>query len=275
MERRRRYIERQIALEGAGERRFRGQPPEGSGPVNRHGMPKLPVGQHEVKNWPVLDLGEQPEVDLETGGSTSRPGREPGHADLGPSSSRCRRSTMSAIFTASRRGAATTTIGAACGSRRSPSSPCRPTTRASCSAPATTSCRAPTSLHDERAARARDRRRRAAGAHLGRQAAAARARRPVPDDHAEALCVERREWIRKIDFLPTDQKGFWEVRGYSNSAEPWFNDRYSWLVLGRWLVAGSWSLANSRRGTRIPRHFDSTEDRKAAVASRGRPESRR
>ena len=22
-------------------------------------------------------------------------------------------------------------------------------------------------------------------------------------------------------------EGFWEIRGYSNSAEPWFNDRYS------------------------------------------------
>ena len=35
------------------------------------------------------------------------------------------------------------------------------------------------------------------------------------------------KWIRKIEFLPEDHKGFWEVRGYSNSAEPWFNDRYS------------------------------------------------
>jgi DMSO/TMAO reductase YedYZ molybdopterin-dependent catalytic subunit len=35
------------------------------------------------------------------------------------------------------------------------------------------------------------------------------------------------KWIRKIEFLAEDQKGFWEVRGYSNSAEPWFNDRYS------------------------------------------------
>ena len=32
------------------------------------------------------------------------------------------------------------------------------------------------------------------------------------------------KWIRKIEFLARDQKGFWEVRGYSNSAEPWFND---------------------------------------------------
>ncbi len=36
------------------------------------------------------------------------------------------------------------------------------------------------------------------------------------------------KWIRKIEFLAKDQKGFWEVRGYSNTAEPWFNDRYSY-----------------------------------------------
>jgi DMSO/TMAO reductase YedYZ molybdopterin-dependent catalytic subunit len=35
------------------------------------------------------------------------------------------------------------------------------------------------------------------------------------------------KWIRKIEFLAEEQKGFWETRGYSNSAEPWFNDRYS------------------------------------------------
>lgn len=36
--------------------------PQGSGPDNRHGMPKLPVGQHEVDKWPVLDLGVHPKV---------------------------------------------------------------------------------------------------------------------------------------------------------------------------------------------------------------------
>jgi len=35
------------------------------------------------------------------------------------------------------------------------------------------------------------------------------------------------KWIRRIEFLATDHRGFWELRGYSNSAEPWFNDRYS------------------------------------------------
>jgi DMSO/TMAO reductase YedYZ molybdopterin-dependent catalytic subunit len=36
--------------------------PEGTGPKNRHGMPKLPVGQVETKKWPVLDLGVHPEI---------------------------------------------------------------------------------------------------------------------------------------------------------------------------------------------------------------------
>src|SRR5690242_15488105 len=41
---------------------FRDADPEGTGPPNRHGMPELPVGQHLVRSWPVLDLGEQPDV---------------------------------------------------------------------------------------------------------------------------------------------------------------------------------------------------------------------
>src|SRR2546429_8073427 len=35
------------------------------------------------------------------------------------------------------------------------------------------------------------------------------------------------KWIRRITFLAEDRPGFWEVRGYSNTAEPWGNDRYS------------------------------------------------
>ena len=79
VERRRKYIQRQIELDkGAVNVKFRGQAPEGDGPPNRHGMPKLPVGQHEVKNWPVLDLGEQPDIaiekwTLEVGGLVENP----------------------------------------------------------------------------------------------------------------------------------------------------------------------------------------------------------
>ncbi len=34
------------------------------------------------------------------------------------------------------------------------------------------------------------------------------------------------KWVKKISFSASDQKGFWEVRGYSNTALPWENDRY-------------------------------------------------
>lgn len=36
--------------------------PLGSGAANRHGMPKLPVGQYLTEKWPVLDLGTKPSV---------------------------------------------------------------------------------------------------------------------------------------------------------------------------------------------------------------------
>src|SRR5262249_25227913 len=37
---------------------------QATGPANRHGMPKLPVGQTATApgKWPVLDLGNQPDV---------------------------------------------------------------------------------------------------------------------------------------------------------------------------------------------------------------------
>jgi DMSO/TMAO reductase YedYZ molybdopterin-dependent catalytic subunit len=35
------------------------------------------------------------------------------------------------------------------------------------------------------------------------------------------------KWIRRLEILREDRKGFWEERGYSNTAHPWRNDRYS------------------------------------------------
>jgi len=32
------------------------------------------------------------------------------------------------------------------------------------------------------------------------------------------------KWIRRIEFLTEDRKGFWEQRGYSNTAHPWRDD---------------------------------------------------
>ena len=35
------------------------------------------------------------------------------------------------------------------------------------------------------------------------------------------------KWVRGIELLDRDKRGFWEVRGYSNTADPWTEDRYS------------------------------------------------
>ena len=35
------------------------------------------------------------------------------------------------------------------------------------------------------------------------------------------------KWIRRIEFLTHNKPGFWEERGYSDTAYPWRNDRYS------------------------------------------------
>jgi DMSO/TMAO reductase YedYZ molybdopterin-dependent catalytic subunit len=39
--------------------------PQGEGPPNRHGMPRVPPGQNEFDALEVLDLGEQPVIPLE------------------------------------------------------------------------------------------------------------------------------------------------------------------------------------------------------------------
>ena len=35
------------------------------------------------------------------------------------------------------------------------------------------------------------------------------------------------KWLRGVEFLADDQLGFWEQNGYSNSADPWREERYS------------------------------------------------
>ena len=59
--------------------------------------------------------------------------------------------------------------------------------------------------------------------------------RPLTAEHggpARVIIPKRYAWkgakfIREITFLDCDQPGFWEVRGYSNTADPWSEDRFS------------------------------------------------
>jgi DMSO/TMAO reductase YedYZ molybdopterin-dependent catalytic subunit len=40
------------------------------------------------------------------------------------------------------------------------------------------------------------------------------------------------KWLHGLEFRDTDQKGFWEVRGYNNDADPWREERYADLPAG-------------------------------------------
>ena len=58
---------------------------------------------------------------------------------------------------------------------------------------------------------------------------------PVPKEHggpARVIIPKLYAWkgakfVKTITFLDRDKLGFWEVRGYSNSADPWKEERYA------------------------------------------------
>ena len=59
--------------------------------------------------------------------------------------------------------------------------------------------------------------------------------KPLSSEHggpARVIIPKRYAWkgakfIREITFLDRDILGFWEVRGYSNTADPWTEDRFA------------------------------------------------
>jgi DMSO/TMAO reductase YedYZ molybdopterin-dependent catalytic subunit len=226
VDRRLRYIQRQIALKKAVP--FHGERPQGSGPANRHGMPRLPVGQHEVKNWPVLDLGEQPEVDttdwkLEVRGLVENPVtldwnqflELPQAEDV--SDFHC--VTAWSRYDNHWGGVRFRTIAElvvpedeaqfvlCTGYDFAPGT----------FIPYTTNLPLARAVEDD-----------VLLVHTWEG-------KPLPREHGgpcrmitpKLYAWKGTKWIRKIEFLSRDQKGFWEVRGYSNSAEPWFDDRYA------------------------------------------------
>jgi DMSO/TMAO reductase YedYZ molybdopterin-dependent catalytic subunit len=65
-----RIVEARMKLKARFEEQMKKTPsmadnkPLGKGSLNRHGMPVLPVGQTITVKWPVLDLGVQPDISL-------------------------------------------------------------------------------------------------------------------------------------------------------------------------------------------------------------------
>ena len=222
-------IDRQIALDkGAVNVEFAGRKPAGTGQANRHGMPKLPVGQREVRNWPVMDLGEHPDIaveawKLEVGGLVENP------------------LTLTwAQFLALPQAEDVSDFHCVTDWSRYDNhwGGVRFRTVAELAVPKVQAKFVLCTAYDFMPgtdtpftvnvplARAVDEDVLLVHTWEGK---------PLPREHGgpcrmitpKLYAWKGAKWIRKIEFLAEDKKGFWEVRGYSNSAEPWFNDRYS------------------------------------------------
>lgn len=58
---------------------------------------------------------------------------------------------------------------------------------------------------------------------------------PLPPEHGGPLRVvtphkyayKGAKWVTEVEFLTEPQRGYWEKRGYSTTANPWAEDRYS------------------------------------------------
>jgi DMSO/TMAO reductase YedYZ molybdopterin-dependent catalytic subunit len=58
---------------------------------------------------------------------------------------------------------------------------------------------------------------------------------PLPEEHGGPVRVvvpqlyawKGAKWLKRIELMTKDQRGYWEIRGYSNTGYPWRDDR-SW-----------------------------------------------
>jgi DMSO/TMAO reductase YedYZ molybdopterin-dependent catalytic subunit len=195
--------------------------PQGSGPENLHGMPKLPVGQHQVPNWPVLDLGIQPDLPLDQWqlavyGEVENPftlnWKEflalPQYKDI---------SDFHCVTTWSRmdnnwEGVQLKTIA-----EKAKLKPTAKFVYFTGYDGYSTNLTLDEALDPD-----------VLLVHTWEG-------RPLPKEHGGPVRVivprkyawKGSKWVKEIMFLPQDKLGFWELRGYSNSAEPWYDDRYA------------------------------------------------
>jgi DMSO/TMAO reductase YedYZ molybdopterin-dependent catalytic subunit len=59
--------------------------------------------------------------------------------------------------------------------------------------------------------------------------------KPLPPEHGGPLRVitphlyawKGAKWLQRIEFVKEEELGFWEVRGYSQTADPWKEERFS------------------------------------------------
>ncbi len=197
--------------------------PLGSGPPNRHGMPKLPIGQTPTVpgKWPILDLGVRPDVTratwrLTVDGRVKQP-LVLGFEDLLALEQVDDVSDFHCVTSWSRldipwRGVRLSTVIAL-------AEPEEDAHYVVCHSYDGYETNLPLveALKDD-----------VLLAHTADGG-------PLPPEHGGPVRVitpqlyawKGAKWIRRLELLAEDRPGFWEQRGYSNTAHPWRNDRYS------------------------------------------------
>jgi len=216
MKLRERYLDKIKQTPGASDAR-----PMGEGPTNRHGMPKLPVGQHLTQKWPVLDLGVKPTVStdkwqLRIDGAVEEPvtlawadfQKLPQAEDV--SDFHC--VTTWSLMDQRWKGVQFSTLAALVKVRPEASH-----VFIHAYDGYTTNVPMEEALKDD-----------VLLVHTWNG-------QPLPKEHGgpvrmitpQLYAWKGAKWISRIEFLTQDRKGFWEERGYSNTAHPWQDDRYS------------------------------------------------
>jgi DMSO/TMAO reductase YedYZ molybdopterin-dependent catalytic subunit len=192
----------------------------GSGPLNRHGMPKLPIGQIETEKWPVLDLGQQPSITTEewrlhVDGACEAPFALSWQEFIGLEQARDT-SDFHCVTTWSLMDLEW--VGVRFSDLAALAMPHQTASHVLCHAydGYTTNLPLADALEPD--------------VLLVHRVNGA----PLPPEHGGPVRMitprlyawKGAKWINRIEFLTADRPGFWEERGYSNSARPWQNDRY-------------------------------------------------
>jgi DMSO/TMAO reductase YedYZ molybdopterin-dependent catalytic subunit len=195
--------------------------PAGDGRANRHGMPREPPGQNvlEKERWPVLDLGQTPEIPTErwrlgVDGACATP-LSLGFDDLlalpqvdVEADFHC--VTGWSVLDLALRGVALETVLAL--ARPSPDA-----THLLAHAHDGYSTNLPLEealKPDVLLVHAVD------GAPLSREHGG-----PVRIVTPELYAWKGAKWVSRLELLTHDRRGYWEIRGYSNTAYPWRDDR--------------------------------------------------
>lgn len=195
--------------------------PMGKGNPNRHGMPQVPIGQTITNKWPVLDLGIQPDISLEKwrlviDGEVEHPVELSWQEFLALPQTEDT-SDFHCVTTWSKlnmnwKGVRVLDLAAL-------AQPKDTATHILCYGydEYTTNVSLEEALKpDVLLVHTVD------GQPLHRDHGG-----PVRMITPQLYAWKGSKWINRIEFLSKNKLGFWEERGYSNTAYPWRNDRYS------------------------------------------------